>query len=165
MQSPHLPTAVRISNPKYVKVLGQPFCRPCHRTSASLSAKWDGCYRLTRLHGSTSPPPRIQYLTYLSLLQEHTASRKHLHRILFSAKAVTSFQVFPTFPVSSTLPLRVLLGLPPLRRPWGLQLRTCVSLACGSLKAAICCIIGLSCHSAEMFVRNCFRPEAFRDSS
>jgi hypothetical protein len=50
---------------------------------------------------------------FFSLLQD--ASTKHLHRILFWAKAPISFQVFPTFLISSsTVLLHVLLGLPPL---------------------------------------------------
>jgi hypothetical protein len=50
-------------------------------------------------------------LTYfISLLQEHRASMKHLQHILFWAKAPTSFQMFPTFQISSsTVHLQVLL--------------------------------------------------------
>jgi hypothetical protein len=78
-----------------------------------------------------------------------------LQRILFCAKAPTSFQVFPIFPISSsTVLLHVLLDPPLLRRPWGFQLRTCLSIACGSflkvfpihchLLSFVCWIAGFS---------------------
>jgi hypothetical protein len=42
-------------------------------------------------------------ICFLSLLQEHRAPMNHLLGIPFWAKAPTSFQIFPTFPISSLI--------------------------------------------------------------
>jgi hypothetical protein len=96
---------------------------------------------------------------FLAVLQEHIASTKHLQLILFWAKALLLFQVFPTFPVSSSLVLlHSLLCLPPLRRLWGFQLRACLSVACGPFLKA-CPIIHCHFLPSSCWFLFCHLPE------